>query len=271
MKKTLTNSGSRRNVLFSGHPIDASGSMPGIAHDFNNILAIISGYAEMLQEDHPDQPLVTEKTSKILLAVDKARTLINQIIKFSGDIQPENVIVDLNSVLKETVGFVKATAKPGIRIRAVYCLEDTHVPADPTQLFRVFLNLMTNAIQAMEGKDGRLSVSTSIVDGGKAKGILNSKIQADSYVLTRFRDNGKGMDQTLIKRIFEPFFTSRETGKGTGLGLSVVHDIVSDLGGEIAVSSRPGHGSVFNIYLPFSTATENSALLKHRSDNLNRK
>lgn len=135
-----------------------------------------------------------------------------------------------------------------------------NVLADPTQLFRVFLNLMTNAIQAMEEEGGTLSVNIEVVEREFVQHELNKGIVADEYVLLTFKDTGEGMDPALIGRIFEPFFTTREVGKGTGLGLSVIHGIISEMEGEILVSSKKKEGSEFLIYLPvcksYSVATE---------------
>ena len=247
------------NRLAQARRFETIGALAGgIAHDFNNILSTISGYTEMIREDYPGEAQVSEKTGKILSAVSKAKQLINQMLTFSHEVEQEKVPVKLNEVLRETVGFVRSASGSGISIRTNYCREEAQVLADPTQLFRVFLNLMTNAIQAIGGNDGKLSVSTSVVDGSSAQSVLTRDIVADSYVMIRFRDNGKGMEQELMRKIFEPFFTSREIGKGTGLGLSVVHGIVSDLEGEIAVSSKPGVGSVFDIYLPVSSSSPKS-------------
>ncbi len=129
---------------------------------------------------------------------------------------------------------------------------NANVLADPTQLFRVFLNLMTNAIQAMEENGGTLSVSIEVVKKEFVQHELNKDIVADEYVLLTFKDTGEGMDPSLIGRIFEPFFTTREVGKGTGLGLSVIHGIITEMEGEIVVSSKKEKGSVFNVYLPVS-------------------
>jgi two-component system, cell cycle sensor histidine kinase and response regulator CckA len=114
------------------------------------------------------------------------------------------------------------------------------------------LNLMTNAIQSMEEKGGILSVSLAVVEGGLLRHELNTDIVADEYVLLTVKDTGKGMDRSVAGRIFEPFFTTREVGKGTGLGLSVIHGIVTEMEGEILVSSNTNEGSVFFIYLPIT-------------------
>jgi CheY-like chemotaxis protein len=153
-------------------------------------------------------------------------------------------------VLKETIGFVKSSVPANIALKSRIPKLNAGVLADPTQLFRVFLNLMTNAIQAMEENGGTLTVNISVVKREFVQLELNKDIVADEYVLLTFKDTGEGMDQSLIGRIFEPFFTTREVGKGTGLGLSVIHGIITEMEGEIVVSSEKGKGSVFNVYLP---------------------
>ncbi len=224
----------------------------GIAHDFNNILATISGYAEMLSEDLAGDSASAEKVSRIQEAVIKARLITNQILPFSRQIEQEKVPVKVSEVLMETIGFVRSAAPSNLTIKSRLSGKKAKVFADPTQLFRVFLNLMTNAVQSMQEKGGTLSVSMEIVEGKLIKHKLNKDIVADEYILLIFKDTGEGMEQSLVSRVFEPFFTTREAGKGTGLGLSVVHGIITELEGEIMVSSIKEKGSVFYVYLPVS-------------------
>jgi PAS domain S-box-containing protein len=239
------------NRLLEAQKLETIGSLAGgIAHDFNNILATISGYSELLIEDLPGHSSSSEKVSKILAAVNKARSLTNQILTFSRQVEQEKVQVSVYEVLRETIGFVKSAVPPGVTIRSNYRDKQKFVFADPTQLFRVFLNLLTNAIQALEDKKGTITVTLSIEEGKKVRGDHSKVIVADEYVLVTIRDTGKGMDQSLLRRVFEPFFTTREVGKGSGLGLSVVHGIVSEMDGSILVSSEKGKGSIFYIYLP---------------------
>jgi hypothetical protein len=167
-------------------------------------------------------------------------------------VEQEKVPVNVFKVLRETIGFMKSAAPPTVTIRSNFRDKQKYVFADPTQLFRVFLNLMTNAIQALEDKKGTITVTLTVEAGKKVRGDLDKVIVADEYVLVTFRDTGKGMDPSLVRRIFEPFFTTREVGKGSGLGLSVVHGIVLEMDGAILVSSEKGAGSVFYIYLPVS-------------------
>ncbi len=239
------------NRLLQAQNLETVGALAGgIAHDFNNILATISGYAEMLQEDLQHDPDHFEKAGRIMSAVSRGLSLTKQILTFSRQVEQEKVPVSVTEVIKETIGFITPVLPDGVTIRSHLSKPGVKVLADPTQLFRVFLNLMTNAFQAMEETGGRLVVMQTVVDGRTARHEFNKDIVADEYVLISFKDTGKGMEPSLLKRIFEPFFSARDFGKGTGLGLSVVHGIISEMEGEILVSSEKGKGSVFNIYLP---------------------
>jgi len=241
------------NRLLEAQKLETIGALAGgIAHDFNNILATISGYSELLQNDLPKSSPSSANVIKIMAAVSKARSLTNQMLTFSRQVEQEKVPVNVNDVLKETIGFVRSAAPFHIRIRSNIGVRRVPVFADPTQLFRIFLNLMTNAIQAMEERPGTISVTLSLLNGKKVQKELNKNIVADEYALIKVEDMGKGMDPSLLRRIFEPFFTTREVGKGSGMGLSVVHGIVTEMGGEIMVSSRINEGSVFYVYLPVS-------------------
>jgi PAS domain S-box-containing protein len=241
------------NRLLQAQKLETIGALAGgIAHDFNTILATISGYSEMLQEDLPETSALSEKVSKIQGAVLKAQSITNQILTFSRQVEQEKIPIHVSEVLKETIGFVKSAIPPNIIVKSHITKKDATVFADPTQLFRVFLNLMTNAIQSMEKEGGTLTVSLSIVEGKLLKNELNKDIVADEYVLLTFKDTGDGIEPSFKNRIFEPFFTTREVGKGTGLGLSVVHGIVTEMEGEILVSVKKQKGTIFYIYLPVS-------------------
>jgi two-component system cell cycle sensor histidine kinase/response regulator CckA len=246
------------NRLLQAQKLETIGSLAGgIAHDFNNILATISGYSEMLQDDLPKNSESSDKVSKIQTAVKKAQSITNQILTFSRQVEQEKVLINVAEVLKETFGFVKSSIPANIILKSRIPKMKANVLADPTQLFRVFLNLMTNAIQAMEEEGGTLSVDIAVVRREFVKDELNKGILADEYVLLTFKDTGEGMDPSLIGRIFEPFFTTREVGKGTGLGLSVIHGIITEMEGEIIVSSKKKEGSEFLIYLPVSKSYSN--------------
>jgi signal transduction histidine kinase len=224
----------------------------GIAHDLNSILATISGYAEMLQEDLPKDSQLTEKTAKILTAVSKARSLTDQILDFRKRAGQEKISVNVNEILEETLDFIRPALPPDIKINSDIPGMSIFVHADPIQLFRMFLNLITNALHSMEEKGGTLFAGLNVLNSSKVNSSIKRDIVADNYAVITFKDTGSGMDASLLQRIFDPFFTTREDGEGTGLGLSVVKGIVSEMGGEIVVSSKENEGSVFDLYLPVS-------------------
>jgi len=253
------------NRLLQAQKLETIGALAGgIAHDFNNIMATILGYSEMLLEDLPRDSSFSEKVSKIQGAVLKARSITSQILTFSRQVEQEKIPVRVSEVLRETLGFVKSAVPSNVIVKSRIMRKDAIVFADPTQLFRIFLNLMTNALQSMEEKGGELSVNLVTVEGKLIQHELNKDIVADEYVLLSFRDTGIGMDNFHVSRIFEPFFSTREVGKSSGLGLSVVHGIVLELEGEILVSSKKEKGSVFYVYLPLSKEYTN--LSRHKKD-----
>lgn len=240
-----------QNRLFQVQTLETIGVLAGgIAHDFNNILATISGYAEMLKDNLSKDQDSSDKAGKILIAVNRARSLTNQILTFSKEADQEKVSVNVSEILRETVEFIKSAIPSNIYVDEEIPDINVEVFTDPAQLFRVFVNLMTNGIQAMEESGGTLSVNLTVVDGQRVKHEIDKEIVANEYVLLTFRDTGKGIEPSQINRIFEPFYTTREVGKGTGLGLSVVYGIVTELDGEVLVSSKKREGSIFRVYLP---------------------
>jgi CheY-like chemotaxis protein len=222
----------------------------------------------MLLDEVPKSTPSAEKVAKILTAITKARLLTDQILTFSRQVNQEKIPVGVAEVLKETIGFVKSAKPVNIDIKEDIANTDVHLHADPTQLFRVFLNLITNAFQSMEEKGGSVFVKLAVVDGNLVRHDLNKSIIADEYALVTIEDTGEGMDQSVMERIFEPYFTTRETGKGTGLGLSVVHGIISEMEGEILISSKKNKGSVFSVYLPVSSGYHSKDEMKENNNKL---
>lgn len=203
----------------------------------------------MLREDLPEGSPSSEKAQGILNAVSRGRSLTEQILMFSRHGELKKETTNISVVLRESIGFAKTGSPQGIKIKIRIYKENVLVFADDTQLFRMFLNIITNSYQAMEEQGGALSVTLSTVSGIRLKKMVK-RPTAGEYVLIRFIDNGPGIKEEVKERIFEPFFTARKSGKGTGLGLSIVQTIVSDIGGELCVSGNKMYGTVFSILLP---------------------
>ncbi|NMC40609.1 MAG: PAS domain-containing protein, partial [Bacteroidales bacterium] len=253
------------NRLLQAKKLETIGSLAGgIAHDFNNLLGSILGFTEMLGDELKDNKSAFEITGKILKAGTRAKELTNQLLTFSRQVEQKKVPVCVNDILEEAVSVVSSHIKTGMTVRERIESSKVMVSADPTQLFRVFLNLMTNAVQAMEKNGGTLTVTLELADGLAFRNETGKENSSDRYALVRIEDTGTGMEDAVISRIFEPYFTTKEPGKGTGLGLSVVYGIVSDLEGELAVKSEKGRGSVFSVFIPAITQSTEQTIINTR-------
>lgn len=220
----------------------------GIAHDFNNILVPIIGYSEMSLDDISDNDPIRESLLEILKAAKRAKELVRQILTFSRQGEGEQKPLKLQPVLKEVAKLVRSTLPATIRIVNNIGGDCGFVMADVTQIHQIAMNLATNAYHSMES-GGVLEITLSEKYLGYDE-LKRRDLNPGWYVRLSVADTGTGMDKTVLDRIFDPYFTTKEMGKGTGLGLSVVHGIVKSHGGFILVRSELGRGTVFNVYFP---------------------
>jgi PAS domain S-box-containing protein len=221
----------------------------GIAHDFNNILGGILGYAEMLVEGTEKGSRQRRYAENVLAAATRAGDLVEQILNYSRAQRGKRIPVELDRVVAETLELVRGSLPAGIRLATSLADSRLFVVGDPTQLHQIVMNLCTNAIHAM-GESGTLSVSVAPAQVAGELVFAHSTLHPGQYVRVTVEDTGSGMDAATLARVFEPFFTTKEVGKGTGLGLSIVYGIVTEALGALDVSSVPGKGSRFTIYLP---------------------
>jgi|WetSurMetagenome_2_1015567.scaffolds.fasta_scaffold00836_12 PAS domain S-box-containing protein len=237
--------------LLQSKKLDTIGLLAGgIAHDFNTILTTIYGYSEMSLEGLKQGTEAYSNIRKIVQAVGRARTLTNQMLTFSRQVGQEKISVRVADIILETTDFMRPTIPAGIELKEEIKAPDAYVSADPTQLYRVFLNLIKNAIEAIDERIGSITVSLDVISSDKIKSeILNNK-PLPEYAVISFTDNGQGMDKSMTERIFEPFFSANKGGKGTGLGLSVVYGIISEVDGDINVKSKKGEGTTIEVYIP---------------------
>ncbi len=219
----------------------------GIAHDFNNLLMVISGYSEFLLDKITDPSLRTP-AQEIANAAQRATSLTRQLLAFSRKQMLAPKILDLNAVVTENLKMLTRLIGEDIDLVMTPGTDLGAVKADPGQIEQVIMNLAVNARDAMP-QGGRLTIETSNVpvDENQARGLAG--LHPGEYVVLSISDTGSGMDNDTQAHIFEPFFTTKGV-KGTGLGLSTVYGIVKQSGGYIFVSSEPGRGSTFRIYLP---------------------
>lgn len=210
----------------------------GIAHDFNNVLYIIVGNADLALDDVSPGASVYQNLEQIKAAGLRAADIVKQLLSFSRDAEPHLVPLDLTSLVDEEVRFMRSTFPAWVEIIPELSTEAVPVLGDRVQLKQMMINLFTNAVQAMEGRSGRIQVVLSRGPGQNASLVI--------------QDTGPGIRQENLDRIFDPYFTTKEVGQGTGMGLSVVHSIVERHQGHIDVSSREGHGARFEVVLPLT-------------------
>jgi len=236
--------------LVQSQKLEAIGTLAGgIAHDFNNILSAILGYAQLAQLEVPRGSELENDLEQIVIAGNRARDLVRQILTFSRQTQSEPIPLSLISIVKETLKMIRASLPTTIEIRA-QLESDAFILADPTQIHQVLMNLVTNAALSMRSDGGTLDIQLKNRILSPDEIASYPGVQPGKFVQLSVGDTGCGMSPEVQRRIFEPFFTTRSPGEGTGLGLSMVHGIVHDLGGTILVYSEEGAGSVFRILLP---------------------
>ncbi len=234
--------------------LEAIGTMAGgIAHDFNNILAAILGYGDMARNAAAEGSTLKRYVGNVLAAAHRAKALIDQILTYSRSNRGQRTVVNVDEVVEETLDLVRVSLPADIELSAVLAARRVAVIADPTHIHQLIMNLCRNAEHAMSA-GGKLTVALDVIDANEDAALSHGLLPAGRYIRLRVQDTGCGMTPEVAARIFEPFFTTRESGTGTGLGLALVQGIVTDLGGAIDVASRPGQGSMFNIYLPRSDA-----------------
>jgi len=233
--------------------MEAIGTLAGgIAHDFNNILAAVQGYVELSLDDLPDDSPVRDNLEQILSCSNRATKLVKQILTFSRKDEQEQKKepVQISSIIKEVLGMLRSSLPATIKICRKIHAESSQVLADPTQMHQVLVNLCTNASHAMKPAGGLLEVGLEDIELESETRIGDEYLSKGSYVKLSVTDTGCGMDKEVVERIFEPFFTTKKVNEGTGLGLPVVHGIVKSHDGAIAVTSTPGEGTTFDIFLP---------------------
>jgi PAS domain S-box-containing protein len=240
--------------------MDAIGRLAGgIAHDFNNILTVIIGNCAFILDDTSLEHSLKQDVEQIQRAAERAARLTRQLLAFSRQqvLQPE--IVDLNLVVTSVEKLLNRLIGEDIELITILEPQLGRVRADPGQLEQVILNLAINARDAMPN-GGRLTIETANVYLDAAYARQHVNIISGPYIMLAVSDTGDGMDAATLAHIYEPFFTTKESGQGTGLGLATVHGIINQSGGHIWVYSEPGHGASFKIYLP-QVKEADSALL----------
>ncbi len=237
--------------LAQSHRMESMGRLAGgIAHDFNNILTVINGYSDLLLGAPDLAPEPKEMLTDIRNAGERAAALTRQLLTFSRHQVVAPDTHELNVVVADTERMLQRLIGEHIILETKVSTEFLWVRADAGQLSQVIVNLAVNARDAMPD-GGTLTVSTALVElDQRAATAVAPEAKPGTYALLSVADTGKGIPIELQELVFEPFFTTKGPGKGTGLGLTTVHGIVSQCEGFLTVTSTPGAGSTFGVYLP---------------------
>jgi PAS domain S-box-containing protein len=247
--------------LQQARKMEAIGTLAGgIAHDFNNILSAIIGYTELSRLETDPASRLGGFLDGIHQAAIRARDLVQQILIFSRKQDNSLVPMQVAPVVHEALRLIRSSLPSTITIRTRIDAKNAMILADPTRIHQVTVNLCTNAYQAIDEGPGTMEVTldTIVLDtGGRIRG---KGLPPGGYVRLQVRDDGPGMNEETLQRIFEPYFTTKETGKGTGLGLALVDSIVKEHRGAVTVESKSGSGTAFTVYLPLLDQSEDKQL-----------
>jgi two-component system NtrC family sensor kinase len=242
--KDISNEKLLQQQLIQSEKLSAIGELiSGVAHELNNPLTGVMGYSQLLQLREDLDERAKESLLKINNLALRCQKIVQNLLSFARKQKPERILTDVNDILEKTIDLRSYEFQVNnieISRELNSCLPKTI--ADSHQLQQVFLNLLTNAEQAMLESHGR--------------GRLKIRTGVDAHrelIIVEFSDDGPGIPEGHLTRIFDPFFTTKEVGKGTGLGLSLSYGMIKEHGGNIFVRSRPGEGSTFTIELPVIT------------------
>lgn len=243
-------------ALRQSQKLEAMGQLTGgVAHDFNNLLMPIIGSLDMLQRRRIGGEREQRLIGGALQSADRAKTLVQRLLAFARRQPLQRVAVDVAELVAGMAQLIESTTGPQIHVVVDVTENVPLANADPNQLEMAILNLSVNARDAMtEGGTLRISASPEWVRTRHHLGLKPGR-----YVRISVADTGTGMDEAVLARAIEPFFSTKGVGKGTGLGLSMVHGLATQLGGSLSISSKPGLGTNVELWLPVSdTATMTS-------------
>ncbi len=224
----------------------------GIAHDFNNILAVIMGYSSLIKMDYDD---AEKHIPEIEKAAERAAALCRQMLAYAGKAQFIEDQINTWMLVDEMVTMLKTTIKQNVVIKPELCTDTHFITGDASQIRQIVMNLIINAAEAIGEEQGEICVSLArkeIQEGQSKKDHLGKVIPAGQYICFKVTDNGCGMDDETRCKIFEPFYTTKFTGRG--LGMSAVLGIITAHKGALQLTSQPGKGTTFKVYLPIQNS-----------------
>ena len=242
----------------------------GIAHDFNNLLTAMIGYCDLLLEKYLPSDQSFSDIIQIKQNANRASNLVRQLLAFSRQQTMQPKVLSVTDMLSELSALLKRLLGAKIELKVVHSREVGYIKVDQIQFEQVIINLAVNARDAMKN-GGTLSITSHLYVTKEAKLLRGSSMPPGKYVLIEITDTGTGIEEKLLSRIFDPFFSTKEKGHGTGLGLSTVYGIVNQTGGFISVESELGVGTKFSLYFPMISVEDVSTQTTTESTNEKKK
>jgi signal transduction histidine kinase/ActR/RegA family two-component response regulator len=237
--------------LRQAHKMEAIGTLAGgIAHDFNNLLAAIIGYTDLAKEDIPDHSPAKSSLEQVEHAGHRAKDIVKQILAFSRKQPEELVILDVQDIVNQTIKLLRASIPATIDIQTIISPDCGSILGNPGKINQIIINLCTNGAQAMDDNGGVLTLELEHIERGSGLIPDDLELMPGGYVALSVSDTGGGIEEHLLERIFDPYFTTKEVGQGSGMGLAVVHGLVKSHNGVIRVKSKVNQGTTFTIYFP---------------------
>jgi two-component system NtrC family sensor kinase len=227
----------RTQALLHAEKMAALGRMAGgVAHEINNPLGGILAFVQVLMRDLRGHSSSHEALEAIQSCANRCKTIVDNLLKFSRKPAAESLVkVDINEVAEVALSIARLHPQANnVRIEVRTSQHLPQVSGQPSLLQQVVVNLLQNSFQASK----------------RGQQVVLSTRQNNDWILLEVKDNGIGIPETVLPHIFEPFYTTKETGEGTGLGLSICYGIVQEHGGQLEVKSQPGKGSSFTLRLP---------------------
>lgn len=250
VKQDITDRKSLQQQLLQSQKLESIGQLAGgVAHDYNNILGVVIGYAELLKTRLADDRDSLAPVEAILTAATRAADLTRQLLAFARKDIISPKVLNLNAAVESIERMLRRIIGENISINFSPKEGLWNVKIDPSQLDQIFINLAANSRDAIQGV-GQIDISLSNFGAGGEDTKTRPGMLPGKFVRMMFSDSGTGMKADVAMKVFEPFFTTKEKGHGTGLGLSTIYGIIKQNHGNIYVSSEPGKGTTFEIFLP---------------------
>lgn len=247
--RDVTGARSLETQLQQAQKMEAVGQLAGgVAHDFNNLLTIVKGHSVLLLNDCPPETPQRHRILQIKQAAERAAALTRQLLAYSRRQVLAPHLFDLNTVVENLAPMLRRLIGEDIEMEIRRGDAPLWVKADAGQIDQVILNLAVNARDAIPQR-GKITVEASLLTSSRRVNATTA-LAPGTFVVLSVRDTGVGMSREVQTHIFDPFFTTKAIGRGTGLGLSMVYGIIRQSGGYIQVSSIPGKGSCFDVFLP---------------------